>query len=304
MRFATVLSLAALLLAGCADGGGSEDRQTTSLAAGGAAPVEAPNWTVGDWWRYDGSFGLESFTADRIVTEDAGGDWIVDTASAETAWNHVLEPISVLGPVSKEDLAGSQEEGRVRFWDFPLEHNKTWQTAWDGQSFSARAVRQGDAVFLVEYRQDGEVARETVYDAQARWFTRMTIHDLDGEPFEMTLAESGSDYGGEYVRWLVHDETQAAISGGVGSAGFGVPEAATDLWHRFEVACGQGAYTYAVRPVEDPAAGTGDAQPCPAEDRRETAIDAVPGEWQAAVSVADGSISVQVYVRELQTLTL
>lgn len=199
MRAWPALLFVALSLAGC-----SSDPADTDPINGGVdgsddiARLDAPAWAVGDWWRYQGP-GSE-FTL--VVSEDAGSSWIIDTDDVDLAFFHAqFGPISYLGEQRKSDLAGSQGSNDVRFFDWPLEHGKTWTTTWDGESFDMVAHAQGGDSFHIQAMQDDVVINQYLYSNQTKWFEWISFGDANGtEQFRMDLLDRGSGYTGDVVR--------------------------------------------------------------------------------------------------------
>lgn len=111
------------LLAGClgaedpADTEADGDTDPTNATSG----IQAPTWSLGDYWTWSSD---EQGEVSYVVTGEEESDWIVDTTNEGVAFFHARFPVSTLGEIRKEDLAGSQPATRVQFFDWPLEEGK------------------------------------------------------------------------------------------------------------------------------------------------------------------------------------
>ena len=64
----------------------------------------------------------------------------MDTAAPDRAFQDAREDVSRLGPQRKSDLAGSQGDDRVQFFQWPLVDGKSWSTRWDHQPVTITAT--------------------------------------------------------------------------------------------------------------------------------------------------------------------
>lgn len=319
MNRAAVLALALLLapLAGCAGSDGSDD----DPASGGDGPanetasLSAPNWSLGDYWTWRSDQVGEVTYA---VTGEDGGDWIVDTTNRDVAFFDARFDVSTLGPVRKADLAGSQGDTRVQFFDWPLEPGKTWTTTWDRVEREITVDRVEDGTAHLTARQNGRVAVEYTYDSEVGSFGRLVFVDENGtETFGLRLSDSGSGVPGEPIRWdlaAVVDE-EGTFSPGPQSFGFGfeVPENATDLWMDLSIACPSGAYSFGFGPSDGTGsedAGYSSSQACPGSENETGPVveDPPAGSYNGGFSGSspeDGAeYRVLIYVRTLRSIAV
>ncbi len=271
--------------------------------------LQAPTWSIGDHWTYTSQgFGETTW----VVTGDQGGDWIVDTTNLETAFVHAREDISFLGERRKGDLAGSQGDTRVTYFDWPLEENKTWTTTWDGVQREITVDRVDDGVAELTARQEGRVAVEYTYDSRAGHFQGFTFFDENGtETIDAELTASGSGFQGTAVRWDL--TTALDLEGTFGvqpvseGGSFEVPEGATDLWLGLTIRCPSGAYEFG---FGGNGSGYNDQDPCPAEaDVAEPVVeDPGPGMYSGGLTAAspdgEGSYEIVLYTRTLQEIAV
>lgn len=315
-RCVTVLVAVALAasLAGCMGGeeppAASDDGSQAEEEAN--ATLAAPTWEIGDWWTWDtGQQGEVTL----VVTGEDGGDWIVGTTNEAVAFFHARFPVSYLGEVRKADLAGSQPDTRVAFFDWPLEAGKTWTTTWDGVERTITVDRVEDGTAHLTATQDGRPAVTYTYDAERGSFGELVFLDANGtETFAMEPQASGSSFEQPAVRWQLAQALDEAgtIGAEPESFGFGfeVPEEATDLWLDLQLACpGTGTYHVSFGP-------SGDAQTtesssyenrdvCPAEANVTSVVveEPAPGSYRGGFTAtspqAEGAYGITLYVRTL-----
>jgi hypothetical protein len=276
MRALAVLVLPFLLLAGCA-GGGQEapaegDGTTATGTHGGhmaGSHLLAPEWAVGDYWTLRSPQGGE-FT--HAVSGESGGDWIMDTDSADTAFFDASSDISFLGKVRKSDLAGSQGDTRVEFLKFPLQSGMSWSTTWDGAPTMIHVGQvAGGTAELTAMRADGSTYAKYTYSDEAGYFSQFAFYTPDGSEvgFEWSLQKSGSGFGGQLVRWTLTDlfSSHGPIPSGQSST-FTVEPGFTDVYMSADLDCVSGAVFIAVGPFTGPAEERGYSMygQCPLQD--------------------------------------
>ncbi len=100
----------------------------TDLLANDSVP--APQWEVGDLFAqhiFDGPDDTSGFHIDSVVVEDTGGEWVIAPNSEELALRHAFWEYPFLGAFDKDNLASSAYGYEWDFFfEFPLEHGKTW----------------------------------------------------------------------------------------------------------------------------------------------------------------------------------
>lgn len=312
----------AMTLAGCTDDDGSTDPNTAGGDGSSTETVQIakPEWQVGDWWTFDSTFGSQTIA----ITADNGDTWTVDTDAVSFAFFHsTFEEISYLGHIRKDDLAGSQEGTPVKYFDWPLEHGKTWTTQWDGLDFDMVAhVADERIAHIVATTDDREYSM--VYDAQVGWFTEFSFMDADGtETGRMDLTDSGSGFTGELIRVdaeVVSEETyEGATDQGMGLWGELDADDA-DAYLNLNAACGTGQFVFAVGTVQalaetGVATGTFENQghtiqsACPNEYGFSGVIGEAPGNgdtWGDLISSESPDLVLEytLYLRHFERITL
>ncbi len=207
------LALLTATLAGCSDA----PEATTAAGPGSKMATSAPEWTLGQHWSYRTTGGDSGQGAiNLVVTGDEGGDWIVDTNDATMAYYDDLMDVSYVGKIRKTDLAGAQGSERVKFFDFPLEKNKTWKTTWDGvsQDIVVKHVMDNGDAHLMAHDGNGMTAEYT-YSAQAGFFESIIFYDANGtEMYKMERTAHGLGYNGNVLRYDLHDKVVLQATGG------------------------------------------------------------------------------------------
>jgi hypothetical protein len=242
------IAIATLALAGCLGGGSEPAGQQANPAAASdpSAAIGAPNWSAGDYWTYAPE---EAPTSSWVVTQDAGDAWIVRPDDKEAAFLDARSDISFFGERRKSDLAGSQGETRVEYFDWPLEENKTWTTTWDGVERTVTVDRVEDGRAQLTARHDGRLAVEYTYERDAGPFGSVTFYDANGSVVnDLELQDSGEDFQGTAYRYTLAKVLDRQGTFGAQPTGFGfeftVPPNATDIWLDLAVECPSGAYDF------------------------------------------------------------
>lgn len=133
LTLATVLLVLAASVAGCIGGDGGEVKvpAPTAPATDGnnttLGPVEAPSWQVGQWWAHHTYRGPDDKTGSHfnvVVIDDADG-YTVASQSDKHAMMEAEEDVFDLGAFGT-DLSTSWNGAAWKWYDWPLEHNKTW----------------------------------------------------------------------------------------------------------------------------------------------------------------------------------
>lgn len=161
------------------------------------ASVDAPVWAQGDAWSIE-TYGLgEEERATLVVTHADGNSYHVLSTSERMATFDAVFDVSYLGRLRADDLAGSQQETPVQFFDFPLSDGKSWTTRWDGQDVSLRAgfvpaiaTPQGKHPgFVIQgTRTDGSTHVAYDYVPALRWWSRIEFAEGYGLKVTATTA--------------------------------------------------------------------------------------------------------------------
>lgn len=281
-----------------------------------------PTWAVGDAWTYT----IGASKATYVVAADKGGEWIMETDSPERAFQNLREDVSRLGPQRKSDLAGSQGDDRVLFFQWPLTEGKTWTTPWDHQPLTIVAHVSGTTAQLQGKDRNGTVAYEYLYDAAVGWFRTLKHYGPDGGTLvELTLDSHVHNWTGTLARWDLKPAARQAgafaATGLASSTTYEVPVAATDVWASMALDCGSGAASLGTSPFPfatglagtDPRGGGLSAQPCAAPQTFSGTLGVPKAppqggateQWGYALYATPGTTgtySFEVMVRTLQSL--
>ena len=206
-----VLSLLMLvpLLAGCADGSGSDAApagdagvqfesdvlslaQPTSMPRDAPAPGErtleaAPRWRLGEWWTYTMTDGFTGGTYDftRVVAgEDrAAGNYLVGFPAEEFSNDVMLFHVPGFGDITQSNLAYETHDAYFKPLDFPLSAGKSWETEFEGTGLGLAEVTVLDA------------GRAQIDLTLGAGYTVKAIYDAElGEISEMEVLQGGNLY--------------------------------------------------------------------------------------------------------------
>lgn len=317
----TLLALLLLVpcLAGCSDDGATPD--DPDPAAADPAGLAVPAWAIGDYWVYETTFGDWTL----VVSEDAGADWIVDTADPNLSFfSGAFGEISYLGAIRKSDLAGSQEGQRVQFMSFPLTDGKTWRTTWDQEEVTMVATRVSDDRYEIVGSVGDAVRKEVVYDNATRWFESVVFYGDDGEEFgRMTVREAGHGWTGDVVRVTPELIDEQSFTGAA------VPYISTysfsnaadaDAYLIYSAACQTGTFAFALGTVQSTTNIAADvgvfedqgfssvAEPCPRTQQVQAVIGDAPeiDNWGVVFTSAspDVQLDFSFWLRHMEHITL
>jgi hypothetical protein len=315
-----------IAFAGCTD---SPDEETDGSGDGAMAgeaqtfQIELPEWGLGDYWVYDNSF-IDDYAL--VVSEDNGATWTLDTDQPDLAFFHdAMGAISYLGDIRKSDLAGSQEDGPVKWLDFPLQDGKTWKATWDGSDFDMVShVSEDGIAHIVASIGDLEVS-QLVYDSSIGWFESIIFGDSEtGKEYgRMDLKESGSNFDGELVRIdaVLADSNSYAGAEPGGSTVFDASGASddADAYLTYSITCAAGAFEFGIGTAQGASNVGADAEAepqgrsiatvCPYGENFEGIIGTVPAngdQWGTyfASESPDLELSYELYWRNYERITL
>ncbi len=273
------------------------------------ATIDPPQWALGDYWTWSSD---EQGEVSYVVTGEEESDWIVDTTNEGVAFFHARFPVSTLGEIRKEDLAGSQPATRVQFFDWPLEEGKAWTTTWDGVEREITVEAVEDGVAHLTARQKDRVAVEYTYDREAGSFGEMVFLDENGtQTFGLDLVSSGSEFEGTAVRWqlqeIVDEDGSLAAPPSYWTFGFEVDEGVEDIWGDVSVQCPSGGFELAIDGEDDEYRL---AETCPASIEQSGPLieDPSPGTYEGFFSgtspLDEGTYDILVLVRTLKQVSV
>lgn len=154
----------------------------------------APVWEVRDWWSFRASDGSNV----KVVVTNAGSSYVLQPTDNRTALMEAIFDFSTLGNIGT-DLSGDQGGTRVKYFDFPLEENKTWGLTVDG--LSLRAMSKIDKNEWLVTATDGNQTQLVYrYSPTTKWFTSI---DWAYQDFALQLDGSGQDYVGDVYRTTI-----------------------------------------------------------------------------------------------------
>lgn len=314
--------LASVLIAGCT---GDDDLDVERIPGNGPAAQEekdgpgqgvlagneTPEWAIGHYWVYETNLG-EPF--ELVVAGDADDDWIVATSDVELAWFHTRQPVSYLGAVHKDNLAGSQPDGRVAFFDFPLVEGNQWTTTWDGEERTITVTQAGDRFALEAHQtvqdEDGEEEEilmvDYTYDPEAGWFDEMNFYNEEGDTtYTMTLLDHGTNWTGEIALWDAQMRRSIHGSGSTGTEIIEFDGNHDEIWFHAEYTCETAGYLLVqFIPVDSPAGNDGVAIVNPCSDLEVTEVfdGSEQQDWffQYSSSTLFGGAQLQIWERTLQ----
>ncbi|MBW3583464.1 MAG: hypothetical protein KY455_10240 [Euryarchaeota archaeon] len=215
----------------------------TELTAEDELP--APVWRVGDWWGLHFYFGSDPGNGNHVnavVTESASDEHYLATDDQQVAKFQALRDLPVLGAIGADDLSSTGFGGDWDLLEFPLKDGATWtgeipNIAFDilpeGQvpiDFTATYVSEIDIDgksapgYVVEgMTEDGTLIVSYTYAPAVRWFTSLTVYDIDPEqdPLEFTVMLMG--HGRDWIGTYYIDEATVLVENFDGSGFTDVP---------------------------------------------------------------------------------
>lgn len=204
------LLLVIVSLAGCSN---DPSQASDGASPSGGTVTQAPEWQVGQYWSYVNSTGGEF---DLVVVDDLGGDWLLLNSNLVNALFDYQFDVSFIGEMRKSDLAGKQGNDRIKFFDFPLEHDKTWTTPWDGETITVVSHELDNphgAFHIAATTSGGTQFAEFMYDPAVGFWTSAFFYDDNGEEqFSFTMTGNGDAYRGNVHRYTDVDEGAVSIS--------------------------------------------------------------------------------------------
>ncbi len=206
MRVLMAVLLVATALAGCSEAPEVPQEVTEQdIEVGTAAPL--PEWSVGMYWEFQHSMGGEpGDVATYVVTDVGSSSYTLDVNNKQTAYYDALWDISFVGEIRKTDLAGKQGSTPVAMFEFPLSHEKTWTTTWDGDQLTMTSMNMGPMQFHVTGKNAaGTTVVDYHYNALKSWFEYITFYNATSgdEAFRMDLKSHGDDFSGQVYRYAV-----------------------------------------------------------------------------------------------------
>lgn len=216
---ATAATVLLALLAGCSDPA-PDDLDPTAPGQQDAArvpnnDVPHPGWDVGDWWEHEWVFAGENapapFTVKSIVAANASGTYTFATDSLATAAQHGAFFFMDLGTMGPD---GNMVAGGYSFpwYEFPLEHNKTWtarevnlgpglEPVTRELELVARETGPNSPIYTIEATVDGALYAAYDFDARLGWFSTFTTYapGEDGAPepvYTITNTGQGTGFSG------------------------------------------------------------------------------------------------------------
>lgn len=174
-----------------------EDAGVLALAARADA-AGPPTWSVGDAWRVQFDAGDAICWLVVVEATDEGyrqGVWCPNDEARYIAAQAAALGIPWLGAFDL-DLGGVGDSETTRFFDWPLEHRKAWQTTWYGTKVLVRvSFEEGAERPTLTMSLDGDEIVVYDYDASLGWWSELRIRD--GYTFRVHEREGGWTQGAE-----------------------------------------------------------------------------------------------------------
>lgn len=170
-----------------------------------AIQFQAPVWTIGDSWRWNIVAGTTSFAQQMVVYGETPTDYLVATTDPQDAVNSAFHGRSLPGKVNKGTLSGYDQGVMTRYFDFPLQTNKTWTLHVRGTDHAVQAnftrATEGNRGPGFDVRGTnafgGAIALQ--YAPSVKWMTKFHLTDPSGANlFSRTLAGHSGNYTGPY----------------------------------------------------------------------------------------------------------
>lgn len=166
--------------------------------------VPAPEWKVGDLFAqhiFDGPDDKSGFHIDSVVVEDTGSQWVIAPNDEELARRHAFWEYPFLGAFDKDNLASSAYGYDWDFFfEFPLEHEKTWERSVTVPHPTFFWWMTYDVIFEVEYAEgvdtsdgtypgfyitgttsEGELLFDYYYVPMLGWYDHFYWYDLEAD---------------------------------------------------------------------------------------------------------------------------
>jgi hypothetical protein len=317
-RLLPLAAFVCLLLSGCSGNApSSHEHSATSMSAndahGGHDPamhIVAPTWNLGDWWSVTSPQIETPYT--MAISGEQGNDWIIDTDNLDIAFFDARTDISTLGKAAKADLAGSQGEQRVQFFDFPLFADKSWTTTWDGKATNLKVTKVDNGVATIEATQSGKPYATYTYDSKMRYFGRIAFLAPDGSTaFESKTTQYGTNFTGQLVRWTLKAvvDRHGHLTGE--SQTFTVPATITDVYIAAHAQCTTGAVAIALGPPTGPTDNRGYSvvSNCPVNDTSAYVAAVAPAQDETwgyffTAESPDASLDITVWLRTVTTFAV
>lgn len=201
--------LAAVLLAGCASPQEASPNalETTQVTAGplvaNLSVVDVPLWSVGDAWVLD-IYSNDEHSAGTLVVSAADSDaYTIVTTSDSSAMFDAAFDVSYVGKIRADNLAGSQKDQPVKFYDFPLADGKSWSTPWDQTTVNLTATFAPKIAtplgpqpgFTIKGEARGEDYVEYDYVPALNWWSRLAFVS---DNYGFTVTGVAHNWTGEY----------------------------------------------------------------------------------------------------------
>lgn len=259
-----------------------------------AIMVPAPTWHIGDSWKWALNFGGPTGAQQLVVVGDQGSDYTMATADRTDAVLSAFFGASLPGKVAKATLGPYFDGVPSKYFDFPLQQNKTWTTQIRGTDYAMKAnfTRQLEGGFGPGFLLQGASTQGNrvllAYAPSAKWTSKVLFTDPGGNAtFSRTLQSYNANYSGPWYLGKSADLYKAQRS----SAQPGVPadsfnQARSYSTLHIEVFCSGGG-TVAAR-IFDPAnnprynytfAGGG-------QDFQDADLPSAPGTWKVVWTVS------------------
>ncbi len=171
-------------------------------SGGMVAPLDVPEWEIGDWWLY--TFSTPDYYDDsaRLVIastdEENGGAYMLAISSEAEALRHaVLNHNPFLGRITKDNLSPFENGVQQDVLIFPIIEGETWSFTLFSIEWTATVSSVDEEAIITASNSDGS-RLDYVYDSEVGLFSTFIWTDPTGvEQLRMMLADHGSGHTGE-----------------------------------------------------------------------------------------------------------
>lgn len=237
----------------------ADDNNTTMLG-----PIDAPAWNVTQWWAHHTYRGTDDATGTHfnVIVVSTDGGYKVAPESNELATQEAEEDVWDVGMFSASDLSTTRGGQAWKWYDWPLEQNKTWTQSLDieGASYDLTftatynatiRTAQGDleGFDITGVTADNFTALTYDYVPAMEWFSDLELYDPLGSAEDPVYAIMNMGFGegksGEAIEITVEELINYTADGPSADATttFTVPEGVSLLRGHITLTAGTGAAT-------------------------------------------------------------
>lgn len=251
LPIALTLLLVCASIAGCLSGDDETISPPTLKEPSGGdnnTSLSAPVWEVGQWWGHHTHFGADDAAGSHfnvVVAEASGSGYKVAAQSTTHALLDAEEDVFDLGDFGT-DLSTTWGDEAWTWYDWPLEHNKSWSQSvrYEGTEHDLvmtaveaddlrTAMGDEEGFRIVGTSSDGTILMTYDYVPAMGWFSDLDLFDPEDPEtaiFKVRNMGFGENKTGDFYEIDVVDLVGGTYGDDVlGSDSFVVPEGAVQL---------------------------------------------------------------------------